>query len=55
MVALHILLGAEDQRNGLVDNILAQQQHILLLRAHRAFAALLEVNGASEGLLGAVL
>ena len=33
VAALDILFGAEDQRNGLVDNVIAQQQYVLFFLA----------------------
>ena len=55
MVADDVLLGAEDQRHGLVDDTVAQHQDGLLLAALGACGAVLEVDSSAEYLLRVVL
>ena len=54
MAALDILLGAEDDGDGLVFRVLAEEQDDLVFAADRAGGAALEVNGAAEDLFRAL-
>ena len=55
VVALHVLLGAEDEGNGLVDGGVIQEQHVLFFVADGTGGAVLEVDGAAEELEGRFL
>lgn len=46
VVAFHILFAAQNQRNGLVDHAVAQQQNVLLLLALGAGTSGQQVNAA---------
>ena len=54
MAALDVLLGAEDDGDGLVFRVLAEEQDGLVFAADRAGGAALEVNGAAEDLFRAL-
>ena len=48
MISFHILLIAEDQRNGLIHNGIIQKKHIFFFISHRTCTAFLKINGSSE-------
>ena len=55
MVAYDVFFRAQDERNRLVGNTIAQHQNRLLFTADRARGAFFEVDGPAENLLGIVL
>ena len=50
MVSFHILLGAEDQRDRLVDYIVVEKKNILFLISDSPRSAFLKVDGSAEQL-----
>ena len=55
MVALHVLLTAQNQRNRLVNHVIAQQQYCFLLVTNSAGAAVFEINRATINFLSTSL
>mgnify|MGYP005930267947 CR=1 FL=1 len=51
MVSFHILLGAEDQRDRLVDHIIVEKKNVLFLVSDSACRAFLKIDRSAEEFL----
>ena len=50
MVSFHVLLGAEDQRDRLVDHIIVEKKNVLFFVSDSSRGALFKVDGSAEQL-----